>query len=211
MDTEELQIRLLIVEDDTFTRTTLQATLQHLGYQVSAAENVRKAIHILANERIDAAVIDLDLGAGPNGLDLIRILEERNPEIAIVLLTSFVDPRLLETRGNPLPERCIYVLKQSLSDPTELKAAITDALAKNPAGIQTPRITGLTEVQIETMRLVALGHSNSEIAKLRFVSEKAVEQTVSKIAKTLNLSASNATNQRVQITREYFRLSGRKV
>ena len=69
-------------------------------------------------------------------------------------------------------------------------------------------IQGMTDIQVETLRMVAEGHTNSEIAKQRFVSEKAVEQTIAKIAKALDIPAATNQNQRVHIARVYFRLTG---
>ena len=59
-----------------------------------------------------------------------------------------------------------------------------------------------------TLRMVAQGHTNGEIAKQRFVSEKAVEQTIAKIAKALDIPAATNQNQRVHIARVFFRLTG---
>ena len=69
-------------------------------------------------------------------------------------------------------------------------------------------IQGMTDIQVETLRMVAQGHTNSEIAKQRFVTEKAVEQTIAKIAKALDIPAATNQNQRVHIARVYFRLTG---
>jgi DNA-binding NarL/FixJ family response regulator len=66
----------------------------------------------------------------------------------------------------------------------------------------------LTNVQIETLRLVADGLTNAEISRLRFVSEKSVEQVVSRIAMVLNVQPDRSKNMRVQLVGEYFKWIG---
>jgi DNA-binding NarL/FixJ family response regulator len=60
------------------------------------------------------------------------------------------------------------------------------------------------------MQLVAEGLSNSEIAKQRFVSEKAIEKTIKLIAEQLQLAPDSSKNLRVSITRAYLKLTGGK-
>jgi DNA-binding NarL/FixJ family response regulator len=60
------------------------------------------------------------------------------------------------------------------------------------------------------MRLIAQGKSNKEIAKIRSVTEKSVEQTISRLVTQLKLPKSAASNQRVQISKLYFSLTGSK-
>ena len=65
-----------------------------------------------------------------------------------------------------------------------------------------------TDIQIETFRLLAKGLSNSEIAKVRVVSEKSVEQIVARIAQHLQVLPDRAQNLRVVLTGEYFKWIG---
>ena len=58
------------------------------------------------------------------------------------------------------------------------------------------------------MRLVAQGLSNAEIARLRVVSERAVEQTVNRIARSLGCGNDSSVNSRAQIVRAYYELTG---
>jgi DNA-binding NarL/FixJ family response regulator len=65
-------------------------------------------------------------------------------------------------------------------------------------------MSNLTNIQVETLRLVAKGLTNAEIGRIRFVSEKAVEQIVSRIAQVLNVQPDRTKNMRVQLVREFF-------
>lgn len=69
-------------------------------------------------------------------------------------------------------------------------------------------LNDLTDIQIETLRLVAQGLSNSEIARIRYVSEKSVEQIVARIAQHLSISPDRSRNLRVILAGEYFKWLG---
>ena len=71
-----------------------------------------------------------------------------------------------------------------------------------------PELAKVTESQLETMKLIAEGLSNSEIAKVRGVSEKSIEQIISRLAAHLDLPKGAQSNMRVQISKMYFRLTG---
>ncbi len=63
----------------------------------------------------------------------------------------------------------------------------------------------LTSVQLETLRLVAIGGSNAEIARIRTVTEKAVEHTITRILQALDITTNPRHNARVLLVREYYR------
>jgi len=69
-------------------------------------------------------------------------------------------------------------------------------------------MSGLSDVQVETLRYVAEGLTNAEIGRLRFVSEKAIEQILSRVAISLNIQPDHRKNMRVQLINEYMRWIG---
>lgn len=200
--------KVLLVEDDTFTRTTLAATLEFLGFQViDAVSDAAAAMNVVRSRHIDVLVTDLDLGPGPSGVDIafgVRALYENT---GIVILTSFSDPRLLSSSIKSAPDFSTYVVKQSLSNIEILKEAILGSLTFSETSGTGP-IVDLTNSQIETLRLLSYGLSNAEIARVRVVTEKSVEQTISRTAKRLNIESSTALNQRVALSRVFFQLTG---
>ena len=201
--------RLLVVEDDDFTRTTLAGALAHAGFDVvaavgDAANAVGRATALLP----DCAVLDLDLGPGPTGIDVAHGMRRALPSLGIVMLTSFSDPRLLSTSLKDLPLGASYVVKQSLTDLGILVAAVEGAIALSGSAAMPDEASGLTDAQVETLRLLAAGLSNAEIARVRVVTEKSVEQAIARCAKRLEITAAPGTNQRVALARAYFRLTG---
>lgn len=203
-----MNLKVLLVEDDTFTRTTLAATLEHLEFTVVAAvESAERAMEIVRSRHFDVLVTDLDLGLGPTGIDLafgVRALYEKT---GIVILTSFNDPRLLSVSIKNAPEHSAYLVKQSLSEVEHLREAVLGSVVFSHKDHAWPWVD-LTDAQIDTLRLLAYGLSNSEIARIRCVSEKSVEQTISRTAKRLGIGASGNVNQRVSLSRAFYGLTG---
>ena len=210
--------RLLVVEDDAFTRTSIVGALAGNGMEViDSVGTSAEAVSSFEKNKPDAVLLDLDLGYGPTGLDLARAFRLRNPNVGLVMLTTYSDPRLLRAKLPDLPQGTEYLIKSNVGEikivSDAIKRAISNA-SSSKAKTRQPRhdiprdIQGMTDIQIETLRMVAQGHTNNEIAKQRFVSEKAVEQTIAKIAKALDIPAATNQNQRVHIARVYFRLTG---
>lgn len=206
--------RVLVVEDNDFTRMTLSGALVNAGLDVvgetgSAAE----ALRIARRRAPEAAMLDLDLGAGPSGIDLAVELRELLPAIGLVMLSSYEDPRLTGRNVDHMPAGTRYAVKGRIGDAHTLSSLVTQAIADArgavPAGTPpVPQVTGLTDAQIEVMRLIADGMSNAQIAEARFVSESSVERMIGRITAELDLDAQGGANRRVLIAREYMRMSG---
>lgn len=211
MHTEPMGLRALVVEDDAFTRLSLVAALEQQGVTVVAqAANVADALAEVKSKPTSVALLDLHLGNGPTGVDLAQALRRKDPKIGIVFLTSYDDPRLLHSSMPPLPAGSQYLTKQSITDMDVLLHAINDSLStkRSAAKQHIPAFGNLSDVQIETLRLVAQGLSNAEIARRRFVKPKSVELTISRVAKALGITQDSSQNQRVHIAKVYFRALG---
>lgn len=204
-------VRALVVEDDAFTRLSLTAALEQTGIDVvGQAGNAADAIEIGISKNPNVALLDLHLGNGPTGIDVAHALRRRDPKIGIVFLTSYDDPRLLHPSLPQMPGGSQYLTKKSVSDLNVLLHAINDSMSTKRSTAQSkPAAFGdLSDIQIETLRLVAQGLSNAEIAKRRFVKPKSVELTISRVAKSLGITQDSSQNQRVHIAKIYFRAVG---
>lgn len=200
---------VLLVEDDNLVRAALSAGLAHHGLDVTAVSDARAAMTAFTTDQPDVAVLDLHLGAGPTGLDLAVAMRERAPDIGLVLLTSFSDPRLLRTSLDTIPSGMHYLVKQSVDDLALLVAAIESApAAAHLPATAAPR-SALTGAQADTLRLLAAGLSNGEIARVRVVTEATVEKTIARTAQALGIPYAEGVNQRVALARAYFGLIGR--
>ena len=207
-------LKILLVDDDPFTLTMLTSTLNTLGFnEISSSRTVTQAIVAAKEELPDVAILDLDLGEGPTGIDLAHRLRKLNPIIGVIILSTYTEPRLIGTNQRPLPENSIYIVKQSISDTKVLLDAITNSVKSNFDPINavslppsTP-ISRIKDTQIEIMRLVATGISNAQIAEMLVMKEASVEKAIARLIKQLDIKATNRQNQRVLIAQEYYRLT----
>ncbi len=209
------RLKVMLVDDDPFTRMTLVATLDSLGFMVAGNVGTAKEALLLAAEtRPDVAVIDLDLGEGPTGLDVARRLREMFPSIGLVVLSTYEEPRLMGFNQHPLPDDALYLVKRTVVDPEilgkALRMSVDDDFRQGTLRVLPKDALGVTlsDAQIDIMRLVAAGHSNAEIARQRSLTVPAVEKAIARLIKQLDLHASPDTNQRVAIAQAYFRLTG---
>ena len=211
-----MAIRALVVEDDDFTRLMVSTSLRSQGIEVvletaQASEALEQAKTLMP----DVAILDLHIGKGPTGLDLAVELRKQNPRIGILILTSFEDPRLLNPNLPKLPSGGVYLTKKSIGQIEILIEAINKSVSRQAdesrnrsADNPLNSVSKLTDTQLETLRLMAQGLSNSEIAKRKFVTEKSVETSISRLAKAMGLSQDPGKNQRVHMAKVYFRALG---
>jgi DNA-binding NarL/FixJ family response regulator len=201
----------MLVEDDAFTRTTIKAALQLQGLEiVHDTGSVASAMKVAAVSKPDVAVLDLDLGFGPNGVDLALGLRRILPRIGIVLLTGFNDPRYLDPKIARLPGGSRYLVKRDIHEVEKLHQEILLSLSKNLHYESVPikkQGISIPDAQLETLRLVALGFSNTEIAEVRGVREKSVEQAISRLIHHFRIDDRHI-NKRVELSRLYFQESG---
>lgn len=208
---------VLIVDDDDFTRMALTAVLATLDYEVAAqAATVVEAMDFARSSQIDIALIDLDLGEGPTGIDLAHGLRTLQPVMGVLILSSYADPSFIGRRSRPLPDGAEFLTKQELGDARVLATALARALEADdapagPATARTEQLPSLSESQIETMRLIAAGYSNAEIARRMWITEAGVNRAVTRLVKQLGLDVTRERNPRVLIARAYADLAGRAV
>ena len=205
--------RVILIEDDLFTRSTLSALLTHRGFEVvGLTDSVEEALMIQGLYLPEVALVDLDLGPGPNGIDVATALRKVNPNIGVVMLTTFMDPRFTGTNNLPLPKGARFLTKDELIDISTLVISILQVLRNPLSHARQPKgsDSSLTKGQIEILKLVSEGHTTSSIALTRGVSEKSIEATLSRIHSSLGLPKTKQLNPRVQLTRAFFSLTGKK-
>ncbi len=111
------KLKVMLVEDDDFTRSTVKSALIGQGLNiVYDTALVKEGIEFAKKNRPDVAVLDYNLGKGPNGIDLANQLRKMQPEIGIVLLTAFLNPAELDSKISQLPAGSRYLVKHSVSD-----------------------------------------------------------------------------------------------
>ena len=77
MGSEMYKRMVTVVEDNDLMRSLLATVLESAGFQVSTAANASDARRVIASVDPDAVVLDIDLGDGPNGLDVSDIYPQK--------------------------------------------------------------------------------------------------------------------------------------
>ena len=206
--------RLIMVEDDPFTRATLGDALATHGFDIRA--RVGTAFEAIEAQRLhdpQVALLDVDLGVGASGIDVAIALREKNPNIGIVFLTTYKDPRLLNSNLPSLPEGAIFLNKLQMNSTAKIAFQISLAIVKPLAKRALPWVrrgplSSMSAIQIEILKDIADGLSTSEIARKRGVSEQAIDRSINRISKNLGIPKSADSNLRVQIVRAYFKNKG---
>lgn len=79
---------ILLVEDEELVRNYLKQLLTNNAWTVTAAASGHRALAQLAASEFDIVLCDLDLGRGPNGLDVLSRMPSNNEETPFVILTA---------------------------------------------------------------------------------------------------------------------------
>jgi two-component system, NarL family, nitrate/nitrite response regulator NarL len=210
----DVPTRLGLVEDNGLLRHALAQALGNDGFDVVfAASTAHAALEHLDSDAIDVLVVDLHLGEGLNGLDVSLVWQKSHPDLGVVYLTSYEDPRIVVGSAWPKVARnSIYLVKAALTEGTELADAIRRVAAHdgNDTVERVGPLAKLTEKQMETLALLAAGHSNLEIAKHRGISEQSVAISINRLSKALGIPSHLTRNQRVHLARVYLDRAGEK-
>jgi len=215
--------RVLILNDDAFELSTLSAALRlHSVNVIGEARTISIAENLFKSLQPDVIIIDIQFGS-ENGVSLTRALRKDKPDLGLIFMTSCPDLRLLGLKENDFPYGSKIILKKSIADlivikdsielstnlsTTKEKVAWINSHGSLHENAFTSVLSEFTDIQIETLRLLATGLSNAEIGRTRFVSEKSVEQIVARIAQHFNFLPDRTKNLRVLITGEYFKWLG---
>lgn len=182
-------IRILIVDDHTIVRQGLRSILdlEPDFAVVGEAADAAAAVTGTARLRPDVVLLDLKLSdsAPAEGLDVCATLRDKQPQVRIVVLTTFLDQKLLV--GALQRGASGYVLKDV--DAVEL-ARIIRTVHRGESGfdgrsarLMVRSLTGqpaapaglLSDRELEVVRLVARGATNVQAARDLFVSESTVK------------------------------------
>jgi CheY-like chemotaxis protein len=80
---------VLVVEDDPRVSRSTVSALEELGYRVLACESGSEALQILDQEPVDVVVTDVMM-PGTTGPELVRIMAQRFPHVAVLFVTGYV-------------------------------------------------------------------------------------------------------------------------
>ena len=215
-------MRVVVADDLMLTRQGIVHLLGEAGIDVVAeagdAEGLLRHVQLA---RPDAAVVDIRMPPThtDEGLVAAQKIRAEHPDVAVLVLSQYVEPgyalRLLEEH----PERTGYLLKERVFDAVVLVDAlrrITDGeTVVDPTIVSTlfgrrrreDPLDELTAREREVLGLVAEGLSNKAIAARLFVTERTVEAHVKQIFQKLRLETNPESHRRVLAVLAYLRAS----
>jgi two-component system response regulator NreC len=190
----ERSIRVVLADDHSVVRTGLRLLLDaepDLDV-VAEAGNTTEAFRYVRGHHPDILVLDLNM-PGESGLELIPKIREETPDTKVVVLTMQRDPGFARQAlsagalGYVIKDAADGELVQAVRLAADGESYLNPQLGARLAAL-SDRPGDLTEREEEILKLVALGHTNPEIADQLFLSVRTVEAHRSHIHQKLNLA-----------------------
>jgi len=198
--TRETSIRVLIVDDHAVVRSGLHLLLDADDdiTVVGEAGDVRTAVFEARDKQPDVVLMDVVM-PGPSGIEGVPLVLEEAPDAKVLVLSMQDDPRYV--REAFAAGASGYVLKEAAD--AEVVAAVHEVarggryvnpalgarlVAADAEAQAREEADPLSEREREVMRLLALGHTNQEIAKMLYISVRTAETHRAHIMQKLRLS-----------------------
>ena len=207
------KIRILVADDEIVVREGIVAilSLQPAFEVVGEASDGFDAIEIARRTKPDVVLLDMAMPR-QDGLSTIPILKELLPDVRILVLTSFAESDTVYKAiksgalGYMLKDARREQLIQAIHDVAKGQASISPSIAlkviqevSHPTEVLYTS-SPLTPRELETLRLIARGLTNQEIAETISVADRTVAKYVSSILEKLQLA--NRTQAALYAIRE---------
>jgi DNA-binding NarL/FixJ family response regulator len=207
MNSDQRSIRVLLVEDEDFTRTMVGEMLSASGVTVLSVPSVAEAIKSMNEFDPHVVLTDLDLGHGPDGADLLTKVAEERPWTGMVVMTAHASPELAINDASRIPEQAGYIVKSEIHSIQNLISVIQESIImpgnfNSSDGASEEKIT-ITTTQAEILRMIADGLSNTAIAEARGITLRAAEALIQRTFVALGVNGDSTINPRVVAVRKW--------
>ena len=221
-----MPIRLVLAEDHFLVREgvrRLLATQADLDV-VAVCGDLDSLLAAVEAELPDVVITDIRMppNRADEGIQAAERLRETNPEIGVVVLSQYSEPRYALALLEGGTARRAYLLKERVADVEQLVAAIR-AVANGGSVIDPKVVEGLvaeksrlaesplhelTPRERDVLREMAEGKNNAAIAQALFLTERSVEKVIHSIFLKLGLAWETSVNKRVKAVILYLAESG---
>jgi DNA-binding NarL/FixJ family response regulator len=206
-------MRIAIADDSALLRQGLARLLADDGCEVVASVGDGAAL-LRAIEPVPPDAVIVDIRMPPThtdeGIIAAQAIRERHPNVAILVLSSYLESEYATRLLNDVPARAGYLLKERVSDvgvvidalrrlldgECVIDPTIVSRLLRRASHVVTAFDT-LTGREREVLALMAEGRSNGAISKKLFLSKKTVEAHIRTIFLKLDLTMSPDDDRRV--------------
>ena len=207
-------MKVLLVDDHTLVRNGLAHLVRSCvkEAEVTEAGNFDEATQALQDTAHDVALVDIRM-PGHSGLELLEHIRQTWPALPVIMLTNYDNPEYVKAAmasgaagyllkdstaadltqaitvaqsgaGNVLSARAISNLFEESKLMTEMGPDGDDSNGQGPRQVEAR----LTRRETEILDLLAVGHSNREISKRLFLSEKTVKAHLATVFRKLGVS-----------------------
>jgi DNA-binding NarL/FixJ family response regulator len=213
-------VRVVVAEDVMLTREGITRLLRDAGVEVvGEAEDAGSLLRKVRQAQPDAAIIDIRMPPThtDEGLVAAQEIRAQHPQVGVLILSQYVEPRYAMQLLQQHPERVGYLLKERVFD----VAILIDGLRRLADGetVIDPTIVArlmrrrrradpldeLSPREREVLGLIAEGLSNRGIARRLVVTERTVEAHVKQIFTKLDLKADIDSHRRVLAVLAFLR------
>ncbi len=189
-------ISIVLADDHTVVRSALRMLLEaEQDIEVVAeAGTADDALRYVRGHRPTVLILDLDMPGRPS-LDALPEILEVSPETGVVILTMRSEPEFARqalqagVRGYVLKEAADTELVQAVRSAAAGETYLQPALGVKLATSSDDQTGGLSERELGILELIALGHTNAEIAEQLFLSIRTVESHRANIQSKLDLGS----------------------
>jgi DNA-binding NarL/FixJ family response regulator len=215
-------IRVVIADDSYLVRQALTHVLDgHERIAVVAESRDRESL-MLAVEAQEPDVVVTDIRMPPTltdeGIQVAAALRAARPDVGVVILSQFADPRyglaLLESgsdgRAYLLKERIQYrgqlvaAIESVAQGGSVIDAKVVEELVHERTRAERSPLNELTTRELEILTFVARGHSNQAIADELVLTRRAVEKHIGAIFLKLGLTDPSDVARRVKAALIYL-------
>ena len=213
-------MRAVIAEDSVLLREGVARVLRDAGVEVVAAcETADELLVRVDSQSPDVAIVDIRLPPthSDEGMQAALEIRARHPDVAVLMLSQYVEVGLAMKLLADSAEGAGYLLKDRISDVGEFVAAVERVAgggsAIDPIIVSTllskrrgdDVLTELTPRERQVLELMAEGRSNQGIADALVITLRAVEKYVSNIFGKLGLPSGGSDSRRVLAVLLYLR------
>jgi two-component system response regulator NreC len=189
--------RIVLADDHAVVRSGLKLLLDGEDdlEVVAIAGTAEDALRYVRGHKPDVLILDLNMPGSRRSLDIIPEVAEASPATRVVVLTMQEDPAFARRalRGGAIgyvlkeaaDEELVHAVRLASEGETYLHPRLGAAIAAAPDGPPDD----LTERELGVLRLVALGHTNAEVAEQLHLSVRTVETHRAHIQQKLRMSA----------------------
>lgn len=220
------ELRVVLAEDSYLVREGLRRVLESSGEitvldAVATAEDLVEAV---ARHAPDAVMTDIRMppGHSTEGIRAAHTIRAAHPGIGVVVLSQHAEAGYVLDLVRHGADGLGYLLKERIGDRDQLVHALretarggsvidpvlVDALVGRRRLEQTSGLADLTERELDVLRGMAQGMSNSAVAATLYLSESSIEKHVSAIFAKLGLAEEPRLHRRVAAVVAYLRAAG---